>query len=123
MPKDPVAVNEGCGMKNVTPTLLIVCISVLFAALVCGVFIGRQMNRRFLYADEVGAIAGEKSLDINTASAAEFAALEGVSEALAERIVTHRARWGTFTSVDQLLNVDGFTQDLLELLRDRLTVD
>ncbi len=113
-------------MKIKRSTALILLISVLFAVLTVGVFIGRSMNRRFLYAGEVQQLAETKNalpkLNINTATAAQLAELEGVDDALAERIVAYRVDWGTYDSLQRLLSVDGFSRELLEALGDRLTV-
>ncbi len=113
-------------MKITRPTALILILSALFAVLTVGVFIGRRVNRRFLYAEEVQKLSERKStqtaVNINTAPEKKIAALEGIGADLAERIVDYRERWGEFESVDELLSVRGFSRELLDALRDRLTV-
>ncbi|MBR2366599.1 MAG: helix-hairpin-helix domain-containing protein [Oscillospiraceae bacterium] len=114
-------------MKANRSTSLIVVLSLLFSVLVTGVFIGRRLNRRFIYAEEIQQMEETKveipPLNINTATVRQLAALDGVSEELAARIVENRNRWGWYDSVDRLLSVEGFSQKLLDSLRDRLTAE
>src|SRR3989338_2459189 len=46
-------------------------------------------------------------LNINTASAQELAALPGIGNKLAERIVEYRTRQGSFRQPGQLMDVEG----------------
>ena len=62
-------------------------------------------------------------LDLNLASAADFARLPGVGRALAARIVDVRTRDGPFGSVDDLRRVRGVGEATLERLRPRLAVN
>lgn len=57
------------------------------------------------------------ALDINAASVAELEALPNIGEVLAERIVAYRETHGPFTTVDDLLLVDGVSPGDLEALR------
>jgi competence protein ComEA len=61
-------------------------------------------------------------VNINTASAIELDQLPGIGEVLAARIVEFRERFGPFTSVDQLIDVDGISQSTLEELRPLVTI-
>jgi competence protein ComEA len=54
------------------------------------------------------------SIDPNTASASELAAVPGIGRSIAARIVEMRERDGPFTSLDELLDVAGLTQSKLE---------
>jgi competence protein ComEA len=67
-----------------------------------------------------GAAAG--LVNVNTASATELEALPGIGEVIAQRIVDHRTANGPFTSVDQLLDVSGIGDVILEQIRDLVTV-
>ena len=60
------------------------------------------------------------SVDVNTADAAELAAVPGIGRAIAARIVEVRERDGSFASLDELLDVAGMTQTRLERARPYL---
>ena len=67
-------------------------------------------------------VAGRRTVNINTASAAQLEALTGVGPALAKSIVTHRSQKGPFARVDDLLNVPGIGPSKLAAMRDEVTV-
>lgn len=60
------------------------------------------------------------SVDVNHAEVSELAAIPGVGHAIAQRIVELREREGSFTSLDQLLDVAGMTQTRLDRARPYL---
>jgi competence protein ComEA len=68
-----------------------------------------------------GAVAGAL-VNINTASATELEGLPGIGEVIAQRIVDHRTANGPFASVDQLLDVSGIGDAILESIRELVTV-
>ncbi len=72
--------------------------------------------------DPSGETNYQDLVDINSASAEQLAALEGVGPALAERIVADRAAAGPYARVDDLVRVQGIEPALLERLRPWLTV-
>ncbi len=61
-------------------------------------------------------------INVNTASASELEALPGIGEVLAQRIVDHRTEHGPFASVEDLLDVSGIGEAILEDIRDLVTV-
>jgi len=70
------------------------------------------------------AAAAEKSLDINTASADQFAeVMVGVGKAKAEAIVKDRETNGKFNSVDDLDRVKGIGKATIEKNRPKLTAN
>jgi competence protein ComEA len=69
-----------------------------------------------------GDAAPAGPVNINTADAAALDALPGVGPATAAAILEHRSKIGSFTSVDQLLDVPGIGEAKLEALRDLVTV-
>ncbi len=68
------------------------------------------------------ASAPDGPIDLNTADAAALDGLPGVGPATATAILEHRAKVGSFTSVDQLLDVPGIGEAKLEALRDLVAV-
>jgi len=68
-----------------------------------------------------GSVAGAL-VNLNTASAAELETLPGIGEVIAQRIVDHRTANGPFASVDQLLDVSGIGDAILESIRELVTV-
>ena len=61
-------------------------------------------------------------ININTATASQLTALNGIGEIKAAAIVEYRRQHGNFSSVDDLLNVRGISEKILEGLRDQVTV-
>ncbi len=62
-------------------------------------------------------------LDINTADSMAFEALPGIGEKLSSRIVRYRERLGGFASVDQLKEVYGLHDSVLQRFNHRLKVE
>lgn len=63
-------------------------------------------------------------VDVNTASAEELAeSLTGVGEKIAAEIVRHREENGPFESVDDLLEVKGIGEKLLEKNQDLILLE
>ena len=62
-------------------------------------------------------------VELNSADTTTLQLLHGIGPAYARRIVKHRERLGGFTSTDQLLEVYGFTPELLDHIRPYLRLD
>ncbi len=76
-----------------------------------------------LFAARLPVVFGEEKLvNINTASAAELAGLNGIGDAKAKAIVAYREKNGPFKAVDDLNNVTGIGDKLLAKLRPQVTV-
>lgn len=73
--------------------------------------------------DDASPPPSDAVLNLNTASAAELEELPRIGPVLAERIVAFRTSNGPFTSLEQLVEVDGISTATLEELRPFLTVD
>jgi len=72
--------------------------------------------------EEPGASPEPLLIDINTATVEEFDQLPGIGEVKAAAIVAYRNQHGPFRSVEELLFVDGISENLLEEIRPFLTV-
>lgn len=70
-----------------------------------------------------GTTGGSSALvNLNTADLAALDTLPGVGPVLAQRILDWRVAHGRFTSVDELAEVSGIGQRMLEQLRPKVTV-
>lgn len=61
-------------------------------------------------------------IDLNTATAEQLQTIKGIGPVTAQSIIDYRASIGRFTSVDQLLQVDGIGVKTLEKLRSQVNV-
>ena len=66
--------------------------------------------------------SGDGTVNLNTADAAALDTLPRIGPALAERILAWREKNGSFASVEDLLDVPGIGDAILEGLRDLVTV-
>ncbi|MFN8624790.1 MAG: helix-hairpin-helix domain-containing protein [Candidatus Binatia bacterium] len=66
--------------------------------------------------------AESKLVNINTATAADLAAVKGLGEVKAQAIVEYRTQNGPFKSVDDLVQVRGIGEKLLVKVRPQLTL-
>lgn len=73
-------------------------------------------------AGEPGAAPGVPLVDLNTADQAALETLPGVGPVTAEAIIAWRTEHGGFTSVDELLEVDGIGDATLEQLAPHVTI-
>jgi competence protein ComEA len=60
-------------------------------------------------------------VNINTASAAQLEELPGIGPVLAERVVAYREQNGPFQSVDELAEVAGISDRMVDELRALIT--
>lgn len=68
------------------------------------------------------ATAAFAKVNINTATAQELTTLPGIGQAKAEAIIKHRETNGPFKTVDQLTEVKGIGDKILEKLKDEATI-
>jgi len=69
------------------------------------------------------AVPGEEKLDLNAASLAQIERIPGIGFIHAQRIVNYRTTSGPFKELDELEKVPGLTPDMIEDLKDYLTVE
>ena len=66
---------------------------------------------------KIGPTSGAK-INVNTADVAELERLPGVGASLAQRLVDYRTQHGPFRGLDDLHHVQGFTNTVIEKLKD-----
>ena len=119
-------------------SVILPVITALFAGLTLGLFLGRNpaggsvtvsVPARLASAaapeetqPEPSAQAASLPVNINTADAAELAALPGIGEVLAQRILDYRRVHGDFSAVEQLTNVEGIGEGKLESILELITI-
>ena len=62
-------------------------------------------------------------ININTASAEELAQINGIGNAIAERIIEKRKESGRFEHIEDLLEVQGIGEAKLDAIRDRICIE
>jgi competence protein ComEA len=68
-----------------------------------------------------GAVAGGL-VNVNSAIATELEELPGIGEVIAQRIIDYRTENGPFATVDELIEVSGIGDAILESIRELVTV-
>jgi competence protein ComEA len=66
---------------------------------------------------------GAALLNINVATVSELEKLPGVGKVIAERIITHRAKYGPFRRVEHLMMVHGISDNKFREMRPRIVVE
>lgn len=116
-------------------------ITIVFAAFTLGFFLGRNQNRAEITVSVPGTFLTEPTrppvtqpetteetiavsfpISINQAEKEEFMALPGIGDVLAERIVAYREKNGSFSAMEELLNVEGIGKKRLEEIMDFITL-
>lgn len=115
--------------------------TIVFAAFTLGFFWGRNQDRNEITVSVPGKVlaAPEEEttavtepteetagisfpISINQAQKHEFMALPGIGEVLADRILDYRQENGDFSSLEELLNVEGIGKKRLEEIMDFITI-
>ena len=111
----------------------LISITLIFIALVVGVYIGRNSAGTTVSIDtsapKGSSVSSESTspstrgkVNINTASIDELTILPGIGPAKAARIVAFREEYSQFTRIEDLLYIDGFGYTTIEELRPYITV-
>ena len=98
--------------------------TVIVAILTFWVFLIVWLDRVPLRASTVSASVTSQTdkLNINTATARQFAVLPGIGPNLSEAIITYRTEKGGFSSIGELAEVPGIGPGKLETIADLITV-
>ncbi|BCY18836.1 hypothetical protein hrd7_26850 [Leptolinea sp. HRD-7] len=68
-------------------------------------------------------VGGIQNIPLNRASQKELESLPGIGEEKASKILEERNKRGRFQSIDDLLEIDGFSQKLVNQIRPYLYID
>lgn len=120
---------------------VLIAITFAFAAFTAGFFLGRSQAPQAITVSVPAAMqtvppettvpeteAAEPEptisfpIDINTAGQEEFMALPGIGEVLAQRILRYREETGSFSRLEDLLNVEGIGQKRFEDILDLIAI-
>lgn len=63
-----------------------------------------------------------RTINLNTATAAELETLPGIGPAMAARILEYREKNGPFQKIEELMNIQGIGERVFLRLRPQLTV-
>jgi len=66
--------------------------------------------------------AGEKKININTASLVELQKLPRIGEKVAQRIIDFRKKNGKFKRIEELMKVKGIGEKMFNRIKDLITV-
>lgn len=84
----------------------------------------RPASKKSGRAARTGAQAGgDGPVNINKASVKELDALPGIGKTTAQRIVDYRNDYGSFGSIEDLLQVPGFKESTFEKIKDLITAN
>lgn len=108
-------------------------LTIIFLALIVGVFIGRNSKGTWVTispsagSSNATTVSGETppqtgKVNINTADKNTLMLLPGIGNTKAQKIIEFREKHGRFTSIDDLIDVDGFGYAIIEELRPYITV-
>ncbi len=88
---------------------------------------GMQVYIPSIY-DESGKAGAENAssddflVDLNTATAEELMTLTGVGESKARAIISYREEHGRFSTIEELMNIDGIKQGVYNKIKDSIKV-
>ena len=114
--------------------IMAIVVTLLFAALTIGFRQGRHSVPAQFAVRTTGEVStvspdGEDvvrsnvPVNINTATLEELCKLNGIGEALAQRIIDDREEHGPYTRIEDITRVSGIGDGTLAKLRDQITVE
>ncbi|MGD9676773.1 MAG: helix-hairpin-helix domain-containing protein [Vulcanibacillus sp.] len=71
--------------------------------------------------DNYNSPTNEK-VNINSASVSELTSLTGIGEAKAQAIIKYRQEKGSFSSIEDIMNVTGIAEKIFEQIKDEITI-
>lgn len=121
-------------MKLTKANLIPIALTASFLLFAAGFCVGSQQTsgdfRLITAASAETSVITESSqaahantpVDLNTATVEELTTLPGIGEVIAQRIVTYRQTHGPFTSLEELMQVEGIGEKRIEGIRNYVTL-
>lgn len=115
-------------MKKASQILLF--ITAVFIFMMAGILIGRHTSGHHYKIPDNELVQNDKDtqnqeksgkLNINTASLIQIDDLPGIGPVLAQRIIDYRTKHGSFSSIEDLLLVEGIGEVRLNKMKDYIT--
>lgn len=104
---------------------ILICLSALVVCLAV-LFLNAVDSPKYQQSDFPSASAIQKAdeagkININKATAEELTALYGIGEAKAKRIIKYREENKRILSADELMNIDGISENIINKISDKIT--
>lgn len=115
-------------MKNAKNFLLLIC-ALSFTFLI-GFFIGRNQKSEYVsikindtvVSESVSSTEQDFRLDINSATEKQLIELPGIGDVIAKRIIEYRSVNGAFTTIDELIAIEGIGNAKLQRIESLIRV-
>ena len=120
--------NDVTDRKERRFLFIYIIITVAFLAVCAAIYIMTDINEQTAYVDVTSIetndsiIPDSEKIDLNQATVEDLKALNGIGEVTAGKILAYRDLYGSFLSVDELVNVDGIGENLLDKIRPYIYV-
>jgi comEA protein len=122
--------NKGLSESSKPVILVITATVIVFAATVLIMFFDKPKYNDIkdikvtvsATVSEAVTTANEESVNINTADAEDLTKLFGIGEKRASDIIEYREKNGRFRSIEELTNVNGISESVLQKNADIITV-
>ncbi len=118
-------------MKQKQLHMLMIFATVLFVTFIAGFMLGKAKSTPEPYTANATTISEDHSkndsvldykININTANAEQLTMLDGIGEALADRIVAYRTENGLFRKIEDIMNVSGIGPKKFQQISDFITI-
>jgi len=103
--------------------ILLVIITILVLGLIVRLYQKQSVSVNLIessFTPEAGPKDLSTKININEADEAALMSLKGVGPALAKRIIDHRTKNGRFSSIEELKEVKGIGEKLLNRIKDEI---
>ena len=69
------------------------------------------------------SVQGDSRINLNTADAGQLSTLSGIGKSKAEAIIAYREEHGGFTSIEELMNVEGIKEGTFSKIKDKISTE